>query len=198
MKNNNREVCGGCLKQIYTHNKIIVCNTCSLISHFECSEKATFKLFQSATLASPAVWHCSNCSEQYGMLRYNPYLEVLSSQDGEDTEWGECADLYKMSDILENCKMFKTANEFNGEFRRTLKNDKGSPFSVFFNNVDGNFTNFDNLSVEIKKITHKISAIALCETNIDATHKSLYNLEGYDSIYQSKLPNKLKGSGLGL
>ena len=94
--------------------------------------------------------------------------------------------------------MFKTANEFNGEFRRTLKNDKGSPFSVFFNNVDGNFTNFDNLSVEIKKITHKISAIALCETNVDAAHKSLYNLEGYDSIYQSKLPKKLKGSGLGL
>ena len=89
------------------------------------------------------------------MLRYNPYLEVLSSQDGEDTEWGEGADLYKMSDILENCKMFKTANEFNGEFRRTLNNDKCSPFSVFFNNVDGNFTNFDNLSVEIKKLAIK-------------------------------------------
>ena len=104
MNNNNRDVCGGCLKQIYTHNKIIVCNTCSLISHFECSEKSTFKLFQSATLASPAVWHCSNCSEQYGMLWYNPYLEVLSSQDGEDTEWGECADLYKMSDIVNRGK----------------------------------------------------------------------------------------------
>ena len=116
------------------------------------------------------------------MLRYNPFLEVFSSQDGDDTEWGECTDLYKMSDTLENCKIFETVSEFNEDFRRTFKNNKGSPFSVFFNNLDGNSTNFDSITVEIKKFNHKLSAIALYETNTDSTHKPLYHLEGYDSI----------------
>ena len=157
-----------------------------------------FNLFQNATVTSPAVWHCSDCSRQHGMVRYNPFLEVLSSQDGDDIEWGESADIFKMSEALQNCKAFETVNEFNRDFYRTFKENNKSPFSVFFNNLDGNYTNFDNIAVDIKKFKHKLSAIALCETNIESDHKSLYNLEGYDSIYQSKLPNKSKGSGLAL
>ena len=111
-----------------------------------------FKLFQNATVTSPAVWHCSACSKQHGVIRYDPFLEVLSSQDGGDTEWGECADIYKMSDNLQNCKAFETVSEFNRDFCRTSKDNKKSPFSVFFNNPDGNSTNFYSIAVEIKKI----------------------------------------------
>ena len=153
MNNTNRDICGGCQKQIYTHNKIIVCNACSAISHFDCSQTSMFKLFQNATVTSPAVWHCSDCSRQHGMVRYNPFLEVLSSPDGDDTEWGESADICKMSEALQNCKAFETVNEFNRDFFRTSKENNKSPFSVFFNNPDGNSTNFDSIAVEIKNST---------------------------------------------
>ena len=152
MNNNHRDICGGCQKQIYTHNKIIVCNTCSLISHFDCSVSSAFKLFQNATVTSPAVWHCSDCTRQHGMVRYGPFLEVLSSQDGDDIEWGESTDIYKMSEVLQNCKAFETVKEFNRDFCKTTKDNKKPPFSVFFNNPDGNSTNFDSIAVEIKKI----------------------------------------------
>ena len=171
MNYNHRDICGGCQRQIYTHNKIIVCNNCSSISHYDCSDASEFKLFHNATVTSPAVWHCNDCSRQHGMVRYNPFLEVLSSPDGDDTEWGESADICKMSEALQNCKAFETVNEFNRDFYRTSKDNKKSHFSVFFNNLDGNFTNFDSIAVEIKKFNHKLSAIALCETNIDSDHK---------------------------
>lgn len=38
----------------------------------------------------------------------------------------------------------------------------------------------------------------MAETNSDACQKDLYNLIGYKSIYQSKIANKEKGSGLGI
>ena len=126
-------------------------------------------------------------------------MEILSSHTGgvgDDSELDE--DIQKISDCLQNCKMFETVNDFNANLRKTFKNNTTPPFSIFFNNLDGNATNFDSIAVELKKYDHKFSTIALCETNIDSSHKSLYNLEGYESIYQSKLSNKSKGSGLGL
>ena len=61
-------------------------------------------------------------------------------------------DINKMSEILQNCKAFETVKEFNRDFCRTSKDNKKPPFSVFFNNPDGNSTNFDSIAVEIKKI----------------------------------------------
>ena len=71
-------------------------------------------------------------------------------------------------------------------------------FTIFFNNIDGNKTNFDSLTVDLKRHETKFSVIAICETNIDSSHKNMYPVEGYDSCYQSKIADKSKGSGLGL
>ena len=59
-------------------------------------------------------------------------------------------------------------------------------------------SNFDALSVELKKYKSKLAVIALCETNINKNHKDLYQLEGYESQYQNKISGKLKGSGLAI
>ena len=193
-----REICGGCTKQIYYHNKIIICNSCSTISHFQCSQNSKFQLFKSATSLSPAIWYCDTCFTHHGIKRYNPFIELLSNNVGTDDDPEVNDDLHKISKCLENCKMFETVSDFNTTIGKTFKNDETSPFSIFFNNLNGNATNFDSIAVELTKYDHKFSTIALCETNIDSTHKSLYNLQGYESIYQSKLPNKTKGSGLGL
>ena len=174
---NKREICGGCSKQIYYHNKIIICNSCSVISHYQCFQNSNFKLFQSASAESPAIWYCNPCFEHHGVKRYNPFLEILSSHTAgvsENSEFDE--DLQKISDCLQNCKMFETVSELNADMKKVLKKKLTTPLSIFFNNLDGNSTNFDGITVELKKYDHKFSAISLCETNIDSLHKSLYNI----------------------
>lgn len=115
----------------------------------------------------------------------------------DQTDNTELFDFQIASDCLQNCKVFGTANDFNKHLQKNIKTNHHY-FSLFFNNLDGNATNFDSISVELKKTEHKFSAIGLCETNIDSYHKSLYNIVGYESVYQSRLPGKSKGSGLGL
>ena len=65
------------------------------------------------------------------MVRYDPFLEVLSSQDGDDIEWGESTDIYKMSEALQNCKAFETVKEFNRDFCKTTKDNKKPHFLYF-------------------------------------------------------------------
>ena len=67
-----------------------------------------------------------------------------------------------------------------------------------FNNIDGNKTNFDSLTVDLERHSTQFSIIGICETNIDSSHKDMYFIEGYDSCYQSKISEKSKGSGLGI
>jgi len=102
-----------------------------------------------------------------------------------------------ISNILQECRMYETVSKFNIDH----SGDPRSPspnFSMFFNNIDGNLTNFDSLAVELSKYSLAFSAIAVCETNINSTQKGLYDMKGYESYYQSKLEGKAKGSGLGL
>ena len=76
---------------------------------------------------------------------------------------------------------------------------RNNNLSSLFVNIDGNKSNFDSLVTELHRIEHKFSVVALAETNIDSSEKDLYCLsEDYVSVYQSKIENKKKGSGLGL
>ena len=54
------------------------------------------------------------------------------------------------------------------------------------------------LCSELALIKPKLSIIALAETNIESCHGPLYQMSGYNSIYQSKIKDKHKGSGLAL
>ena len=67
-----------------------------------------------------------------------------------------------------------------------------------FNNIDGNATNFDTFVADISQYNVKFSVIAIAETNINEESKVLYNIPGYESEYSSKIPNKSKGTGLGI
>jgi len=146
-----------------------------------------------------AAWYCANCIGEYGVTRYNPFLQSQGlSNIHHENDNAELFDFQNASDSLQNCKVFGTATDFNKHLQNNINTNKPDTFSLFFNNLDGNATNFDSISVELKKIGHKFTAIGLCETNIDSHHKSLYDMDGYDSIYQSRLPGKSKGSGLGL
>ena len=73
-----------------------------------------------------------------------------------------------------------------------------STFSILFNNIDGNASNFDSLLADISQYDIKFTAIAIAETNCNEESKGLYNIPGYESEYNSKITNKSKGSGLGI
>ena len=101
-----------------------------------------------------------------------------------------------MCNILNNC-VNSTIDELNSTINKLNKTI--TPFSLFFNNIDGNATNFNELEIELGRYQHQFSVIAIAETNIDATLKDNYLINNYTSIYQSKISaQKHKGSGLGL
>ena len=52
--------------------------------------------------------------------------------------------------------------------------------------------------MELERITHKFSVIAIAETNTDQPLQNLYQIPGYNNFYQSTLENKAKGTGVAL
>ena len=103
-------------------------------------------------------------------------------------------DTQTISEILNSCKLhdskgFKSA-------RSSISKTK-STFSVLFNNIDGNASNFDSFLAGISQYDWEFTAIAIAETNCVDENKILYNIPGYESEYNSKITNKSKGSGLG-
>ena len=111
-------------------------------------------------------------------------------------------DIRIISNILESCAMYDSPQFMN--MARSIRidnnqeNGKTSKFSIAFNNIDGNASNFDSFLSEISQYNHQFSIIAIAETNIDEENGDLYKICNYSSEYNSKFPNKKKGSGLGM
>ena len=57
---------------------------------------------------------------------------------------------------------------------------------------------WDQFVAELQLYNHEFSVISLAETNIDQCNQGMYQIDNYQSIYQSKISNKLKGSGVGM
>ena len=101
--------------------------------------------------------------------------------------------IQKLSDILESCKSYTTKDLNTDTKLQFAKN-----FSMLFQNIDGNRTNFDTFSVEIDRIANKFSVIGLAETNVGTDESTVYCLEGYNCFYQDKHVSKTKGSGVAI
>jgi len=144
---------------------------------------------------APPSWFCSDCKSTHGQIRYNPFRDLISSGVDKDAI---CADFVKAGGILNDCSTLDNINHLNCILRSNPKTNPPENFSVFFNNIDGNQSNFNSLSIDLDRHDCKFSAITLCETNCDSPSKDLYHLQGYESIYQSKITGKSKGSGLAI
>ena len=190
---NVREKCLGCTQFITTVNKNIICSNCSKLSHFNCSVSAGFEFKSTSSLSQPA-WFCHDCNSDTNLtqLRFNPFKDLVSSGVQPDDIFSE---FLTAGIILDECLTLDNIAHLN----RIVKTKKcPNKFSIFFNNIDGNQTNFDSLSIDLDRHECKFSAITLCETNIDSAHKDLYHIQGYESVYLSKIENKAKGSGLAI
>ena len=106
-----------------------------------------------------------------------------------------------MSQIFETCKShsIKDINEviFNNKFG-TEATKMANMFSTFFLNVDGNFTNFEQFSAELKCINHKFTAIGIAETNTSPNLGATYKIPNYKEYYQDIQDNKKTGTGVAL
>ena len=179
----SREKCGGCSKNILTHNPISICHECNKIVHAKCSQKC----FSYDNLTD--TWICNNCFVNK-IRRYNPFQSHLVQNNNIFGAPDTSSEFMEFSHILESCKLLNPS-EYN-----KLRSNKTIP--ILFNNIDGNATNFDSFCAELATFDKDIPIIALAETNIHESHGPLYNMAGYNSVYQSKIANKNKGSGLAL
>ena len=173
-----REKCGSCRENILTHHPVAICNQCSKIVHAKCSSLFIYNQIND-------TWHCDTCKLN-SVQRYNPFDYFTDSRYNQDIA-DHSDDIQAISNILNSCATCDVP---------TLINSCKGKFSVLFNNIDGNVTNFDSFVAELTGTDPSVNGIS--ETNIHSEHKNLYNIDGYQSVYQSKIENKKKGSGLGL
>ena len=183
----------GCTQSITTVNRNIICSNCSKLSHFKCSASSGFEFKLTSSLSQPA-WFCCDCKSDKSLsqLRFNPFKDLVSSGVQPDEIFSE---FLKAGIILDECRTLENIADLN---RIVKTSNLSNNFSIFFNNIDGNQTNFDTLSVDLGRHDCKFSAITLCETNVDSSNKDLYHIQGYESVYLSKIENKAKGSGLAI
>ena len=121
-----KESCKACDQFILTHNRINTCKKCKTIYHAECS-KNHFK-FNHLT----RQWHCLDCITN-SVPRYNPFND-LETDRHDQFDMQQLDDAQTISEILNSCKLHD---------RSSISKTK-STFSVLFNNIDGNASNFDS------------------------------------------------------
>ena len=180
----SRELCHGCSKNILKHHKFTICYNCQKICHSKCAKKLySFNFIEDKW----SCWECSSLEE----VQYNPFksyrYDKYSQPDNENLD-----EIHQIDNILGECKRysFQELSDENENSNETL--------SIMFNNIDGVTSNFDLFTTELMLKNDKLSILTLAETNLDECNKSLFELKGFQSVFQSKLVGKHKGSGLAI
>ncbi len=183
-----REKCGGCSRNILTHDRISTCELCSKLVHAKCASQ--YLAYSSINNS----WTCKKCILSQP-TRYNPFRAHKNSSNKAGTE-PDCEDndIHDISQILNSCSSY-SAEKFNNIFTNS-SSEMNLP--VLFNNIDGCASNFDSLCCELSQFKNEFSIVSLAETNIDEEHGPLYQMSGYQSVFQSKIVDKQKGSGLAI
>ena len=173
-------------------SRSVSCSKCNNISHRKCIRLKNIR----------NKLYCESCIAHHEIEIYNSYYDAVveicdindtSTFNNEPTESLEL--LESMSCIMEACKPY-SIRKFNK--LRTKPISKPSTFSCHFLNIDGNASNFDLFAGTVPQFKHIFDVIGIAETNTDKECKDLYLLNGYSSIYQNRVSNKRKGSGVGL
>ena len=163
----------------------MICFSCDKISHAKCA----LKLYNfNQILDRWSCWECVSTAQH----KYNPFESIIYDKHIQD-EAESLHEISQISQILQNCESY-SPQQLDKLFHRY----ESPPFSILFNNIDGVKSNFDKLSAELSLLKNEFSVITLAETNIDSCNKDLFGLNGFQSVYQSKLGDKKKGSGLGI
>ena len=187
-------MCSCCSKNIQIGQQFTECNCpkCPSIIHTKCYKKSEFKNKNDS-------FYCKCCAPSIPP-RYNPFSSLInqanSLEDDSDRFYNlnfqEISDVpVTASNILKQCNS-KTSTATYKQFSNEIN------FSTFFYNIDGNKSNFDQLTVELAQFDSKFSVIGLAETNTEPDHKQLFPIDNYNSFYNDIMPGKSKGTGVAL
>ena len=103
------------------------------------------------------------------MRRYNPF-----KLDSENEEIDESDILFDFIHKLEACKSHNVES-INSSYSDLLSEH----MSIFFQNIDGNKSNFDTLVVALERFSKKFPIIALAETNVCSDMSNLFQISEY-------------------
>ena len=196
-----KEVCEPCAKPISIGQPIMECEGCNVAIHTKCHKISKFCTMN-------RLWVCQPCSLNL-VPRYNPFENMIdcdSDKFYENDSGEQDENLLKTSDVLAKCSNYsvkdlnRAIGQLNLNTSQTLTHERDTiiQFSSYFLNIDGNATNFNNLLIELNRISHKFSVIGLAETNTDKPLKDLYQVPGYTGFYQTTMDEKPKGTGVAL
>ena len=178
--NLTKETCGHCRKSVGLGLPHFECHLCNHIFHAKCFKPSDAQVIDNQ-------FYCSNCKHLVPK-KYNPFKDMVDSElENNDP----C--IQNISNVLDQCTHYP-----HKDLNTLITPHMQSNFSTIFQNIDGNKTNFDAFSLELDRIAKKFQIIGLAETNICAEESTVYRLEGYNSFYQDKHINKVKGSGVAL
>ena len=180
----SRELCHGCSKNILKHHPFVICSNCQRVCHAKCAKKLyLFNLIEDKW----SCWECSSLEE----ARYNPFksyrYDKYSQPDNENFD-----EIHKIDNLLNECKRYN----FH-ELSNQIENSNET-MSIMFKNIDGVTSNFDLFTTELMLKNDKLSILTFAETNLDECNKNLFNIQGFQSVFQSKMVGKHKGSGLAI
>ena len=182
-----RERCAGCNNEILCHHRIIICQSCNVIYHADCScNNFSFDHLIKA-------WTCNECHLD-AQNRYNPFESTTAYDRHNNIPNNE--DISTISNILNSCNYY-SKEQFN-QLSSDLRQQNDLTLPLVFNNIDGNASNFDHFVADLSQYKERFAIIAIAETNVNEQHKDLYKISGYHSEYNEKILNKKKGSGLAL
>ena len=181
-----KEVCSHCLGFINVGQPISECQKCTILVHTKCYKVSKFSKVNNKD-------YCVVCSCSI-KTRYNPYkfVECIDNNDKEVCDEGY-SEMRKVSSVLESCRSYNVSS-LNAIDETMFVNN----ISMYFLNVDGNRSNFDELIVELNQYKHSFSIIGIAETNVDCSVSEGYQIPGYYSFYQNIKSGKSKGSGVAL
>ena len=157
--------------------------------HTKCHKKANFSKIHN-------FWICNACQENIEP-RYNPFTKWLNTGSDRHYEDDFGQSLHEISSILDKCKTYSTS-EFNSIFENSDDISAHEIMSTLFLNIDGNSTNFDQFTAELKRINNNFCAIGLAETNTAPAVCNTYSIPGYTHYYQNIRDDKKSGTGVAL
>ena len=114
---------------------IVECAECNCAIHNNCYDASKFSSLNCEI-------YCKNC-EHRAVKRYNPF-----KLDFENDEFDESDILMSFTQRLESCKTHKVA-DINNCYKDLLDEH----MSIFFQNIDGNKSNFDTLVVALERFS---------------------------------------------
>ena len=187
------EKCVYCDKSIRAGHPFITCKNCNCILHKKCRTQENIVKFRDENF-------CISCIDRFSIIRYNPLYQPNHFNSNEmlnEEPIHFIESLENISNTLENCKPYTTP-----ELSNLLTEPISKLTSLYFQNIDGNSTNFDQFVLHLAAIKQKFSFIGLAETNTDCNNEQLYQIDGYTSCYQSRIflkdKNHLKAKGSGV